>query len=215
MGARSGCWNPRTHPAFLGMGGAGRGHRQIPVARRRSQRAHRARRRIPHSPPLHRRGSDVHRTRQHHHLLAVRATRLRPRHERRGILRTLRLLARRSVTRPRPQRTIRRTQRHRHTIRQTRRRRATPVRAHPRRTRRDSAPRHARLRHRRGKDDPRVEHLTRENVRQSGEISGKTCRSHALSNRHGPRSFERRWWRDGSTPPFELQCSPNGRWCPT
>ena len=132
-------------------------------------------------------GSDVHRTRQHHHLLAVRATRLRPRHERRGILRTLRLLARRSVTRPRPQRTIRRTQRHRHTIRQTRRRRATPVRAHPRRTRRDSAPRHARLRHRRGKDDPRVEHLTRENVRQSGEISGKTCRSHALSNRHGPR----------------------------
>ncbi len=37
------------------------------------------------------------------------------------------------------------------------------------------------------KDDPRVEHLTRENVRQSGEISGKTCRSHALSNRHGPR----------------------------
>ena len=61
------------------------------------------------------------------------------------------------------------------------------LRAHPRRTRRDSAPRHARLRHRRGKDDPRVEHLTRENVRQSGEISGKTCRSHALSNRHGPR----------------------------
>ena len=35
---------------------------------------------------------------------------------------------------------------------------------HPRRTRRDSAPRHARLRHRRGKDDPRVEHLTREKM---------------------------------------------------
>ena len=38
---------------------------------------------------------------------SVRPARLRPRHERRGILRTLRLLARRSVTRPRPQRTIR------------------------------------------------------------------------------------------------------------
>ena len=34
------------------------------------------------------------------------------------------------------------------------------------------------------KDDPRVEHLTRENVRQSGEISGKTSRSNALADGH-------------------------------
>ena len=91
---------PANPPCVSGNGPSRPWSSADPVARRRSQRAHRARRRIPHSPPLHRRGSDVHRTRQHHHLLAVRATRLRPRHERRGILRTLRLLARRSVTRP-------------------------------------------------------------------------------------------------------------------
>ena len=184
MGARSGGRKTRTHVAYLGMGRSGRGHREIPVARRRSQRGDRARGRLHRGPTLHRRRSDVHRTGQHHHLLAVRAARLRPRRKHRGIIQALRRLAGSGVERTWPRRTLLRTQRHRHAIRQTRRSRTTPIHTSRGRSRRHTAPRDPRLRFRRGKNGACVEHLTRENVGQSGEISGKTSRSNALADGH-------------------------------
>ena len=158
------------------MGRAGRGHRQIPVARRQVNVRTAQDEEFHIVPPLHRRGASSSNRRQHHHLLAVRATPTSPTAWRPGgILRTLRLLAVEALRAPSAS-TLRFAglNGHRHTIWQTRRRRNAQFAAT------HGGPgailHHVTLAYdidAGKKDDPRVEHLTRENVRQSGEIGGQ------------------------------------------